>query len=435
MPNTFTNSKIIIKSHNLLVEHAKEMHRWLLLTVAIFSAAFSILNFFLGDYLQSMISFTSVVMVFICYFIYKRGYLYISKILNGFQIITMITIVSFLTGASGLTFMYFFPIIISAMIAFQGKQRITAYVLTGIMFSILILIAIFPDSLDPLHLQPEHLAADRIANIIGVTICCIIILVFMRRVLDGVQRQLIEDAHVIQSKNQELIAALYSRDQMMSLISHDLRSPMAAVIVSVDVCMKPQIDEETKLELLTQLKKKSQQVLEMTDNILDWSRSQMGNLECRMEPIAADHFIHYTQSLALLLGESKKIHVQTESNLNAQDMLTCDRNMIETVLRNLLSNAVKFSNPGGTIIIRAKSENKRILFEVQDCGKGMTAQQLENLKEGITFTTNGTANEKGNGFGLQLTQEFLRRHQSGLEVCSTEGKGSTFGFWLYELFN
>jgi signal transduction histidine kinase len=430
MPNTFTNSKIIIKSNNLLVEHAKEMHRWLLLTVAIFSAAFSILNFFLGDYLQSMVAFASVIMVSICYLIYKRGHLYISKIINGFQIITMITIVSFLTGAGGLTFMYFFPIIISAMIAFQGKQRMTAYVLTAIMSAILLFIGIFPEPLDPIHLKPEHLAADRLANIIGVTVCCIIILVFMRKVLDGVQRQLIEDAHVIQSKNQELIAALYSRDQMMSLISHDLRSPMAAVIVSVDVCMKPRIDDEIKLELLSQLKKKSQQVLEMTDNILDWSRSQMGNLECRMEPIAADHFIRYTHSLALLLSESKKIQVQTESNLNAQDTLTCDRNMIETVLRNLVSNAVKFSNPGGTIIIRAKSENKRILFEVQDCGKGMTTQQLKNLKEGITFTTNGTANEKGNGFGLQLTQEFLRRHHSGLEVCSTEGKGSTFGFWM-----
>jgi K+-sensing histidine kinase KdpD len=363
-------------------------------------------------------------------FYIQKWYLYISKILNGFQIIAMITIVSFLTGANGLTFMYFFPIIISAMIAFQGKQRMTAYILTSVMFLILILIAIFPDPLDPLHLQPEHLAADRIANIIGVTVCCIIILVFMRRVLDGVQRQLIEDAQVIQSKNQELIAALYSRDQMMSLISHDLRSPMAAVIVSVDVCMKPQIDEETKLELLTQLKKKSQQVLEMTDNILDWSRSQMGNLECKMQTIEADHFVSYTQSLAQLLGESKKINVLVESNIDLQDKVNCDRNMIETVLRNLLSNAVKFSNQEGTIIIRAKKENARILFEVQDCGKGMTPNQLENLKDGITFTTNGTANEKGNGFGLQLTQEFLRRHNSELEVCSTEGKGSTFGFYL-----
>lgn len=430
MPNTFTNSKIIIKSNNLLVEHAKEMHRWLLLTVAIFSAAFSILNFFLEDYMQSMVAFTSIVMVTICYFIYKSGYLYISKILNGVQIITMITVVSFLTGANGLTFMYFFPIIISAMIAFQGKQRMTAYILTSIMFLILILIAILPDPLDPIHLQPEHIAADRVANIIGVTVCCIIILVFMGRVLDGVQRQLIEDAQVIQSKNQELIAALYSRDQMMSLISHDLRSPMAAVIVSVDVCMKPQIDEETKLELLTQLKKKSQQVLEMTDNILDWSRSQMGNLECKMQTIEANHFVSYSQSLAQLLGESKKINVHVESNVIGTDEVSCDRNMIETVLRNLLSNAVKFSNQEGTIIIRAKKENARILFEVQDCGKGMTPKQLENLKDGITFTTNGTANEKGNGFGLQLTQEFLRRHDSRLDVSSTEGKGSTFGFWL-----
>jgi K+-sensing histidine kinase KdpD len=60
----------------------------------------------------------------------------------------------------------------------------------------------------------------------------------------------------------------------------------------------------------------------------------------------------------------------------------------------------------------------------------MTDKQLENLREGITFTTNGTSNEKGNGFGLQLTQAFLRRHNSELYVHSTEGKGSTFGFRL-----
>jgi K+-sensing histidine kinase KdpD len=104
--------------------------------------------------------------------------------------------------------------------------------------------------------------------------------------------------------------------------------------------------------------------------------------------------------------------------------------MIETALRNLISNAVKFSPIGSIIKIRSQKNGNRRSFEVEDFGKGINSAQLKKLREGISFTTKGTNNEKGNGFGLQLVQEFLRRHKSQLEIQSTIDQGSTFQFTL-----
>lgn len=70
------------------------------------------------------------------------------------------------------------------------------------------------------------------------------------------------------------------------------------------------------------------------------------------------------------------------------------------------------------------------MFDIQDFGRGINRIQLRKLKEGVSFTTNGTNNEKGNGFGLQLVQEFLRRHNSKLTIQSEFGKGSSFSFNL-----
>lgn len=143
-----------------------------------------------------------------------------------------------------------------------------------------------------------------------------------------------------------------------------------------------------------------------------------------------EHFLNYIKEWGQLIAETKNINFDLQFDYNENDSIHCDKNMIETAFRNLLSNAVKFSENGSQIIIRSSViENKR-MFEVQDFGKGMTEVQLQKLNDGITFTSYGTNREKGNGFGLQLVQEFLRRHNSHLEIESTINEGSTFRFSL-----
>jgi K+-sensing histidine kinase KdpD len=132
----------------------------------------------------------------------------------------------------------------------------------------------------------------------------------------------------------------------------------------------------------------------------------------------------------MLIGDTKNIHFNIDMNFDDEETLRCDKNMIVTTLRNLISNAVKFSSIGSIIKIRSKKFRGIRSFEVEDFGKGINSVKLNKLRDGISFTTLGTNNEKGNGFGLQLVQEFLRRHKSHLEIKSELGKGSVFSFNL-----
>jgi signal transduction histidine kinase len=216
----------------------------------------------------------------------------------------------------------------------------------------------------------------------------------------------------------------------MSVIAHDLRAPMASAIMTTEACLKEDTPDESKKEMLLCLRNKATQILTMTDQLLDWSRSQTGNLSCELAPVPVEQFNKYVQNWTHLIGEAKDIHFNIDFNFQIEETILCDRNMIETALRNLISNAVKFSPIGSIIKIRSQKNGNRRSFEVEDFGKGINSAQLKKLREGISFTTRGTNNEKGNGFGLQLVQEFLRRHKSNLEIQSEFGEGSVFSFNL-----
>ena len=111
-------------------------------------------------------------------------------------------------------------------------------------------------------------------------------------------------------------------------------------------------------------------------------------------------------------------------------MVLGDRDMIEAIFRNLISNAIKFTGPAGSIIISARDGGKNWIFSVSDNGKGLTSDEIEKIAEGISFTTSGTEREKGHGLGMQLVQDFIRKHNSSLTIESVLNEGSTFLFHL-----
>lgn len=428
--NRLTDNQIISNSNQLLEENSIQIHRWLLLTVGVFAFVFSIISVLLGDYTQAWISMLSVPGVFIAHLLNKKGFTIESKIFNSIQIIIMLAAICLLTGINSLAFMYYFPIIISILLAFEGRDKKTAFGL--ILFILLILVGLTAIS-EPIgqnHWNPEHLFLDRLSNIIGVALSCIVIIFLLIKTMNNVQSHLIENTNYIKENNTQLLAANYTQDQLMSVIAHDLRAPMASAIMTTEACLKEDTSDESKKEMLLCLRNKATQILTMTDQLLDWSRSQTGNLSCELAPVPVEQFSKYVNDWTNLIGESKDVHFDIDFNFQQKETILCDRNMIETALRNIISNAVKFSSIGSVIKIRSqKIENKRS-FEVEDFGKGINEKQLEKLREGISFTTPGTNNEKGNGFGLLLVQEFLRRHKSHLEIQSEFGNGSVFSFNL-----
>lgn len=173
----------------------------------------------------------------------------------------------------------------------------------------------------------------------------------------------------------------------------------------------------------------SKNTYSLLENLLDWSRTQTGSSPFTPEYIELQSFIDEEIQLVEALATEKGVKITNE--LMAKNLVFADRQMLASVLRNLLSNAIKFSNREGQIIVKAERHEAMMCVWVVDSGVGISLKnqnKLFNLES--SFTTKGTANERGTGIGLILCKAFVEKHQGKIWVESEEGKGSTFRFTL-----
>ncbi|MBU2904226.1 PAS domain-containing sensor histidine kinase [Arenibacter algicola] len=222
-----------------------------------------------------------------------------------------------------------------------------------------------------------------------------------------------------------------TKDKLFSIIAHDLRSPFNNILVLCDI-LKTQI---TKLEdtdapvYLGLIQSTAKNTLVLLENLLDWAKSQSGQISFKTEKTGISSVIHEILELSMSIAQTKgisiKVSVEDEIEVNS------DKKILKTVFRNLISNAIKYSKPGGNITISAIDEENQIKIIISDSGVGMDAKTLENLF-GITTNTPlpGTLNEKGSGFGLVLCKEFVEKLGGKIWVESEEGKGSNFMFTI-----
>lgn len=426
MPNSQSVQKT---SDDLLMDYSNIMHVWLMKIIAIYSIIYTFVNVYLGDIYQAYATALSLPLVLISFVLYKKEFVFTSKLFNIIQILTTITVLSLLAGSMSLMFLYYFPLIIASLILFQGQERMTGYVISGAIVILLLLVTRISQPYDSIHLDAEHLKADQFVNIIGVCGLCIVLLFFANKSVSHIRKNLIEQSSELRKKNEQLTAVIYTREKMMSVISHDLRAPIISLNSAMNIFSDQEIDPAFQRELVGDIQKKSVKLLTMIDDLLAWTKSQSESINCSIDKIRIDHFKEYLTDLINLIGATKKIELELDFKFNPNtEFILCDKNLMETILRNLVSNAIKFSDEGSKLIISAIDKNSKCEFSIKDFGKGLTEKQMTDIKNGNSFTTKGTAQENGHGLGLQLVQEFLKKQNSELEVESSLGEGSRFYF-------
>ncbi len=217
------------------------------------------------------------------------------------------------------------------------------------------------------------------------------------------------------------------KDKFFSIISHDLKSPIATLHSFLNILInysdKISPDEFQKLASKTQTSVESLSLL--LDNLLQWAMSQMEQIQFQPTSVAIESIIQDNIDLLTVSAESKQISIQTD--FPPQLTLTVDKNMFSFVLRNLLNNALKFTPKGGKIKLTVRKNAENVIFKIIDDGVGIEASQLKRLfAEQQIFTTKGTAGEKGTGLGLLLCKEFIEKNGGTLSVESQLGKGTSF---------
>ncbi|MBR2777579.1 MAG: hybrid sensor histidine kinase/response regulator [Prevotella sp.] len=245
------------------------------------------------------------------------------------------------------------------------------------------------------------------------------------------QISLVAAKRIIEKQNAELRATLNNRDKMYSVIAHDLRSPMASIRMVLNLVIQSATPESVGPELfmlLDNANKEAEEVHDLLDNLLKWTKSQTGKLTVVTQELDLCDIIPGAVEIFDMIAASKHITLE-QIGTNQSIKVLADNDMMKTVLRNFMSNAIKFSPEGSTIQISVNNEGEFARVSVKDQGVGIAADRLGSIFH-KGESTSGTGGEEGSGLGLQLCQDFARKNGGDCFVESVEGEGSTFSFTI-----
>jgi len=217
------------------------------------------------------------------------------------------------------------------------------------------------------------------------------------------------------------------RNDLLAMIYHDIRSPLGNIVSGVEMLQSICEDEPAAQELLEIVKRASDSIRRLTDNLLEVGRMESGNLvlnkaSARPKDLIADA-VAVLQPKAHSKGQILKVSVP-----EGLPEVSCDADMIQRVLINLIGNAVKHTPAGTTIVVGARQVNeKEVLFWVQDNGPGIPREKQEHIFDKYARATTGV---HGLGLGLAFCRMAVEAHGGKIGVESDDGKGAKFYFTL-----
>ncbi|WP_420318362.1 tetratricopeptide repeat-containing sensor histidine kinase [Ekhidna sp.] len=236
---------------------------------------------------------------------------------------------------------------------------------------------------------------------------------------------------ILADQKAELERLNNTKDKFFSIISHDLRSPVAGFngISQMIKMMVQNKQSDQLLEMTEYIDESVDQLSKLLDNLLNWAMQQQGHIPNVPEKLGLKEMSDDLLKTLSNMAQGKSIQLQ--SDVPEDLKLWSDKNTTMTILRNLVNNALKFTPEGGDVGIRASEVNGMAKVEVYDTGVGMPKDKLKKLFQlQDKKSTYGTSGEKGLGLGLQLVHEFMEMNNGKIEVDSEEGRGTTFILWL-----
>ncbi len=276
--------------------------------------------------------------------------------------------------------------------------------------------------------RQKHLRNFLIAVIgLGIVIVGLVFNLYKVKQRANTNLQMINEKVKIQNAQLQDLNA--TKDKFFSIIGHDLKGPLNS-LTSFSGLLINHVDSLSRLEIQTlakDLDKSLKNLYALLNNLLEWSRSQTGNIEFTPETFDIGSLLKENCELLSTQAQNKKIGFLEE--MNGRVSVKAHRHSLNTVVRNLVSNSIKFTPEGGVIKLGVKQNHKHVLVSVADTGVGMSKDVISKLfRLDAKHTTRGTANEKGTGLGLILCKDFVEKNGGKLWVESEEGRGSVFYF-------
>lgn len=255
---------------------------------------------------------------------------------------------------------------------------------------------------------------DRIAAFPIPVVALYIIIRFIRRSYDQ-ERQLAENKKT-------------AIQTLMSIISHDLRTPLINIQSYLRLINEIDLPEQDRIKLERDLLQSTNSTVDMLSNLLHWSKSQMDGTRVLLTEVNLLQSLLSTLEMQKLYASEKEIVF--EYNISLKLFVIADLDMLQLVVRNLISNAIKFTPRAGRIQVDAEITSGTCKITIMDTGKGISPEKQAQIFNNKSAPSFGTNNEKGVGLGLILCKDFTERQGGRIAFESRVGIGTSFFVYL-----
>lgn len=234
----------------------------------------------------------------------------------------------------------------------------------------------------------------------------------------------------LESNNKKLIAVNKLKNKFLGMAAHDLRNPLATIRGFSEILLDKQtLANQESREFLSIIHESSQHLLEMVNDLLDYSVIESGNLDLQLKMNSIKGLVENQIKMNQFLAERKNI--QIDKSIAQTPETVFDSRRIGQVLDNLLSNAIKFSNNGGSVAVEVGVAGQNIEVVVKDKGVGISKEEQKKLFQSFPkLSSQPTEGEKSTGLGLAIVKKIIDAHDGFMKVESEPGLGSKFIFFL-----
>jgi len=293
-----------------------------------------------------------------------------------------------------------------------------------------------------LNLKDQELALRQrlvlFRNIIAIATAIFVIFIIInnrqKTVLNKVLRKQNEDISLQSeeiSKQKEVLDSLNrTKNQLFSVISHDLRGPFAAILQSIEAIRSGDITPAEQAGLMEEFYRQVSLVTIMVNNLLAWANTQQDGIKSSPEKLDVVYEVEDIIAVSDFLARNKSISL--EHDVDTGISVFADPDHIKIIIQNLIGNAIKFTPRGGSIKVFYTEDNGEVGIHIRDTGVGVNPDKLKKLfiVTGKDISAYGTSNEAGAGIGLALVKQFIDANKGRLDVQSKHGEGSEFTVYL-----
>ncbi|MDB4961674.1 MAG: two-component sensor histidine kinase [Myxococcales bacterium] len=257
-----------------------------------------------------------------------------------------------------------------------------------------------------------------LTSVLGVGISIVLAVLVLRRLTREFQH--VQEATGVATR------AAKAREEILAVVSHDLRNPLNAVVLGASLLEESPGLPAPERRYVSSIRSASDRMQHLIDELVDNAHVEAGQLVLRTQACEAQALLHSAVELFVDRAPAKGVKLRSTADPGLR--LDVDRERILQVLSNLLGNALKFARPGDEITATAERRARIVRFEVRDTGTGIPEDQLPHLFERYW---QGKRTEKGSvGLGLYICKHIVEAHGGTIGVTSEPGQGSAFWFEL-----